>query len=355
MSEALGLGATDAESRWIGVRRHQAMLVIVGLALAGDWATRPHRLIVEGVAAIICLASAIPMHDGMTGAELSGVAMRFLCRSRWTSVVFSVGSEGVMVDLGERVTLRGYELVHRGRLDLSGRDWELAEGLATFADGLATGDRTRHFSSHTWVQCARVRTLLAIPSDVRAPTGWRENNVLAMDVAGASRDGGAALILERWTYVRRSNEVIRVLRVRDFSAAPDGRAVLDQMQVGATPLDVALHVEVIGGARAQRLAARAVHRVGSDDATTQAAGFRRTARSVRSLDRLRQREMLVAGGRSLLRIAVYFVVRAPDPDQLRINLADVTRRAREAGLRCERGIGRQAPWYRQQLPGGPGW
>ncbi len=355
MSEPFGLGAADADSRWIGVRRHQAILAIVGLAIAGDWATRPHRSIVECLVALICLAGAIPTHDGMTGAELMGIALGFLCRSHWTSVVCFVGDEGVVLDVRDKVTFRGYELDHRGRLDLSGRDWEVADGLATFADGLATGDHTRHFSSHTRGHSTQVRTLLATPSDARPPTGWRESVALAMEVVGATRDDVDTLIFERWNYVRRADEVVHVLRVRDFSSAPGGRAVLDQMQVGSASVDIALHVEVIGGARAQRLAARAVHRVGSDDATSLAAGFRRTARSARSLDRLRHREMLVAGGSSLLRIAVYFVVRAPNPDQLWINLAEVTRRARESGLRCERGFGRQAPWYRQQLPGGPGW
>src|SRR5665213_3246139 len=33
MSDHLGLAESDADSRWIGVRRHQAVLVIVGLGL----------------------------------------------------------------------------------------------------------------------------------------------------------------------------------------------------------------------------------------------------------------------------------------------------------------------------------
>ncbi len=110
--------------------------------------------------------------------------------------------------------------------------------------------------------------------DVSAPTGWTENSDRAAR-GGARCDSS---LLERWAYVRDERQVMRVLRVRDFSAVPDGRALLDRLQFASSTLDVVVHVEVVGGARAHRLAARAVHRVGSDEVTSQAAGFRRTAR-----------------------------------------------------------------------------
>jgi hypothetical protein len=90
-------------------------------------------------------------------------------------------------------------------------------------------------------------------------------------------------MLERWAYVRISDQLIRVLRIRDFSSVPDGHALLERIQFASSWLDVSLHVEVVAGVKAQRVAARAVHRMGSDDVATQAAGFRRTARSSRTL------------------------------------------------------------------------
>ncbi len=150
---------------------------------------------------------------------------------------------------------------------------------------------------------------------------------------------------------------MRVLRVRDFSAAPDGHALLERLQFASSTLDVVVHVDVVGGARAHRLAARAVHRVGSDDVTSSAAGFRRTAQSARALERLRQRESLVVEGAALLRVAVFVVVRASVTRSRapRRDVKAVTRTALEAGLRCELGFGRQALWYCAQLPGAPGW
>jgi len=162
-------------------------------------------------------------------------------------------------------------------------------------------------------------------------------------------------MLERWTYVRVADQLIRVLRIRDFSSVAEGQALLEKVQFASAWSDVSLHVEVVAGAKAQRMSARAVHRMRSDDAASQAAGFRRTARSSRSLDRLREREALVAQGKALLHVAVFLVVRASTLSTLEHDVASVTHRALEAGLRVESGRGRQASWYCAQLPGGPGW
>jgi hypothetical protein len=116
-----------------------------------------------------------------------------------------------------------------------------------------------------------------------------------------------------------------------------------------------VHVDVVAGVRAHRLAARAVHRVRSDDATSSAAGFRRSARSSRSFERLAQREVLVASGRALMSIGVFVVVGGTSLEELDRRSAAVWRRAHDGGLRLERGRARQYEWYRAQLPGGPGW
>ena len=66
-------------------------------------------------------------------------------------------------------------------------------------------------------------------------------------------------------------------------------------------------------------------------------------------------ERNVAGGRALLRVAVYVLVRADSLDELDRRGTQVWRHAHDAGLRLDRGRGLQADWYRSQLPGGPGW
>lgn len=355
MSEGFGLGVADAENRWIGIRRHQAVLVISGLVLVGEWVTQSGSLFLEVVSGVALLACAAPTSDGLTVGERALILVRFIVRSKWTSVSALDSIGGVEVQARSVTSLRSYELQHRGRLDLSGRDVENARFLASFADALATSDHTRHFSVHVVTTPARVTTMLALPTDVTAPAGWRENHQLAIDALGSLDCEGIGWLLERWSYVRSANGLVRVLRVRDFSGVPDGRALLETMQFASPSLDVAVHVDVLGAQRAHRLAARAVHRMGSDEVTSGAAGFRRTAASVRSLERLRQREVIVVNGSALLRIAVYIVIRAATVGELVRDVKAVQRHAFESGLRCESGLGRQSSWYCGQLPGGPGW
>jgi hypothetical protein len=355
MSELLGLGVSDGESRWIGVRRHQAILVIVGLGLVGEWITQVHGAPIELGIGVGILSCATPTSDGLTVGERLRIAVEFVFRSRWTSVRSTKSDGAVTIRASGEATIHGFELQHRGRLDLSGRDQQNALALAEFADALATSDDAQHFSLHVRSSPSGVATLLVVPPDVNPPAHWKSNGTLILDVAGARDGDGATWLLERWSYVRSARQVIRVLRVRDFSAVPDGHAFLERLQFASPSLDVVVHVDVVGGVRAKRLAAKAVHRVGSDDVTSQSAGFRRTAQSTRALERLRQRESLVVEGTALMRIAVFVVIRATSALQLRRDVKLVSRSAVESGLRCEAGFGRQASWYCAQLPGAPGW
>ncbi len=355
MSELLGLGVADGESRWIGVRRHQAALAIAGVCLLGEWLTNARAGLLEPAVGVGLLSCAAPTRDGLTLGERLRIAVDFMVRSRWSSIRASRRGATVTISAHGDATVRGYELQHRGRLDLSGRDQLNAQALAEFADALATSDDTRHFSLHVCSSPSGAATVLAAPSDVGAPSGWKENGALTLAATGVGRDPGATWLLERWAYVRNGHEVIHVLRVRDFRNVPDGQALLARMQFASPSLDVVVHVDVVGGGRAHRLAARAVHRVGSDDFTSRAAGFRRTAQSAHVLERLRQRESLVVEGTALMRIAVFIVVRATSLPQLRRDVKIATRCAVESGLRCEPGLGRQSAWYCAQLPGAPGW
>jgi hypothetical protein len=354
MSDELGLGESDAEARWIGVRRHQAALVVIGFGLVGDWIMGAHAPAGELAAGLALMASAAPAGDGLTAAEYALGAVRYLARSHWFEFsARELGEDLVLWARGE-VAFRGYELIHRGRLDLSGRDVAVAEDLAGLADAASAARNGQHFSQHVMHQTSATATLLALPVDIPAPEGWCSNPALARGVLGVG-DATAQRLLERFTYLRTPKELVRVYRVRDFSSVPKTRPLLEQTLRSSVPFDLSVHVDVVAGAKAQRLAARAVHRVRSDDVTSTSAGFRRTARSARNYERLSQREVLVASGRSLLRLGVFVTVRGDSFEEVQRRAALVWRSAHDAGLRLERGRGRQLRWYLAQLPGGSGW
>ncbi len=354
MNEMLGLGDTDADSRWIGVRRHQIVLVIVGIGLVGDWLFRVHGSLLEVIVGGALLACAAPFYDGLTLGAFLMVGLQFCSRSRWTTVAIDRQGESLILSARARAVVQGFELLHRGRLDLSGGDVQIAHGLASFADGLATSESSRHVSLHVRSSGGGARTLLSLPDAIVPPDGWLANNGLVFDVVGTAA-GRPKWLLERWNYVRTPSGPVRVLRIRDFTAVSSGQAMLEKLQHATSEITVSLHLDVIAGSRARRVTERAVHRHRSDGATSLAAGFRRTALVNRSLERLGQREALVASGRSLLRVAVFATVRAPSRAELQPRVDEVLRAAHESGLRCERGVGRQSAWYCHQMPGGPGW
>jgi hypothetical protein len=351
----LGLGESDAEARWIGVRRHQAVLVVVGLGLASAWLLRASAPFGELLLGLALLAGAAPMRDGQTLGEAMVVAMRFLGRSRWHDLNVREFGDDVMLSAPNVVTFRAYELNHRGRLDLSGSDIALAETLASLVDAASASSEDQHISQHVMRRDGATSTLLSLPLETTAPNGWRRNTSLAMTLIRVNDDSSLLCLYERYSYLRTPEQLVRVFRVRDFSSVPESKSLLEQLLRTPVPLDLAVHVDVVAGAKAHRLAARAVHRVRSDDATSSAAGFSRSARSSRSFERLEQREVLVASGRALMRIGVFVVVGATSIEELERHSAVVWRRAHDGGLRLERGRARQYEWYRAQLPGGPGW
>src|SRR5271155_4127746 len=159
MSDFLGLGAADGESRWIGVRRHQAVLVIAGVGLIGEWVTQVHANVIGLVIGVGLISSAVPTRDALTVGERAHIAVDYALRSRWTSLRATRRSRMVTVRARGDVTVGGFELQHRGRLDLSGRDQQDALALAAFADSLAASDQSQHFSLHVRSSPTGVRTL----------------------------------------------------------------------------------------------------------------------------------------------------------------------------------------------------
>lgn len=355
MSDHVGLGESDASVRWIGLRRHQAVLAIAGVTLLGSWVMSPRSPVVELVVGVALLIGSVPAYDAMTLGEVLVVVTRHQIRTRWVQISAIEIDGDVQLSAGVGVAFRGYELSHRGRLDLSGRDVINAESLAALADAVSAAKSGQHFCEHVMRDLDRASTLLCLPVEVPAPDGWVAENELARRAIGLSDGAASVCLLERRTYLRGSDQLIRVFRIRDFSSVPPTRGLLEQVLRAPEPFDVAIHVDVVGSARAHRVAQRAVHRVGSDEAASRAAGFRRTARSLRNYERLVEREVLVAGGRSLLRIAVFVVVRAATLDELRRRSDAVWRHVHDAGVSLEHGWGLQARWYRAQLPGGAGW
>jgi hypothetical protein len=355
MSDLVDLAGSDCEARWIGIRRHQAVLIVCGFCLIGDSAVRPGASLLEVAAGGAMALCAVPCYDHLTMGECLVVALRFLSRSRWTTLSVTELGRALKLSARGQAIVEGYELQHRGRLDLSGRDMSAALDLAAFTDGLSTGDGSSHASIHVKSGSARARTLLSLDREVHPPEGWSANGALVRELLGLRRASDSMWLLERWRYVRTCDGLTRVLRICDFSAVPSGHAILERLQLCDVDVDVALHFDVIAGVKAHRITERAVHRLGSDGALTRAAGFRRTARADRALERLVQREALVASGKALLRVAVYVSVHGATLGELHRNIDTVLAKAHEAGLRCERGLGRQAIWFCFQLPGGPGW
>jgi hypothetical protein len=354
-NDRVSLGESDADARWIGIRRHQALLLTLGVAVIAE-GVMSSRVRVVAIAAGLALAlCSLPASDGRTVGEQGVVALRYAVRTHWQSFTVRELGDDVVLWFNGEVAFRGYELLHRGRLDLSGRDLTIAEALAEFADAASAARRGQHFSAHVVHAKTGVSTLLALPVDAPAPEGWSADNTFALEMMTGSKDAKSAVIFERPSYVRTSQHLVRLYRVRDYSFASQRRSLLEQLLRSPTAVDVALHVDIVGGVAAQRLASRAVHRMGSDSETSRSAGFRRTARSSRNFQRLAQREQLVASGRALVRLAVFVVVCAEDLEQLQRRGEQIWRHAHDAGLRLDRGRGLQASWYRSHLPGGPGW
>lgn len=353
MSEPVGLGESDAEPRWVGLRRHQAVAVVLGIVLAGgaalhSWSPVPLTL------GLALGAAAIVVGDGRTVGEHVAVALAYATRRHWRVVAaIELGDEVALWADGD-VAFRTFSLEHRGRLDLSGRDAADARALAALVDAASAARGGQHLSWHVARGDEETATVLALPVAVAPPERWRPDLGPLPRLVGIDDGSLSASFLERFSYLRGPGHVRRVFRVADFSAVSRS-ALLEGLLRSREPADVVVHVDVVGAQRSHRLAARAVHRVGSDAQATRAFGFRRSARSVRAHERMAQREELVAAGRALVRVAVFVVVRAPTLSELRRRSAAVWREAHDGGLRLERGRGRQASWFRAQLPGGPGW
>lgn len=354
MSDVVGLGRSDARDTWFVLERHQVLLAIAGSIVCGDWLVRAGSTWVELVLGMVMLVGALRVLRGLTIAEFTQLTVQFFIRSRWQFVANSRTGDLIEIKAGGTANFRGYELVHRGRLDLSGADLTNAQRLADLMNGLAVGAPLSHVSMHVRARGSYARTFLTLPRDVTVCEGWTPSAELIEHVVSEAVDS-SRLVYERWSYLRVSDGVRRIVRIVDFQGANQERALLERLQDTSLDIDIALHTQVVGSSKAQRLSARAVHRVGSDAQVARAAGFRRSAQATKVAERLSQREELVAAGQALLRCGVYITLHCANLGELRDVSSELARRALASGLRLDTGVGRQWRWLCFSLPGGPGW
>lgn len=346
------MGDADAQLRWFGVVPHRVVLSMFSVATGCEALLHPagHGWVwaITGVTA----GAALPAPASRSWAQTVGIEIRYWTRRRVRWVDLSPDGDAL------RVAVRGvrrvwcYEMLHCGRLDLSGRDVTLAHRLGRMIEILAAaGERAHVTLSVESSPDAIPRTVLSLDVEAPPPPEWRRDP--RAGVPGVLGAGRVALI-ERRDYVRTPHCVVRVLRVVRFSADRETTA-LETLGDLAEWLTLSLHVTVIPASRARRLAERAVHRRGSDANVTRGAGFRWSARHEQELEALRQRERAVAAGAALCQWALYLVVCAPTLEELRRRVVATRERARGAGLIVELGAGVQGEWLDYHLPGGPGW
>jgi len=198
----MGLGEADADSRWIGIRRHQAALIILGVGITGDWIIASHAQSAELALGLCVLVAALPTIDGLTIAELLCVTTLFALRSSWMIVQAESRGQTLAIRARGATTVTGFELVHRGRLDLSGTALELSARLVALMKSLATGGETDHVSIHVRSSAASAQTLLTLRTNVAAPEGWREDSQLLRHFLDLRSGTDSAGLLERWSSAR---------------------------------------------------------------------------------------------------------------------------------------------------------
>jgi hypothetical protein len=332
------------------VARHRVVLATLVAVVAADAllrrGARPWEWV---VAAGLGAAASGPSRRSWGHAALSEV--RYLLRRRVTWV--GLERQGDYLRLQARGTRRlwCYDYSHRGRLDLAGRDHALAQRLSNLADSLALGGPGAHLSVHVESREGVPRTTLSVTAPSLPPSEWRP---MRTSEAPAGLRQGREPVLERRHYVRTEAGPERTIRIEGFAPGRED-AALEALGAAGPGVSLALHAAVLPAQRARHLAARAVHRVGSDASLSRSAGFRWSARREFELDALRHREQSVAAGSALCRWALYIVVRAPTVRALEQRVDAVGAAAGAAGLRLDLGTARQGEWHVFQMPGGPGW
>jgi hypothetical protein len=306
----------------------------------------------EWVAVIVMATASIPARSAPSWGYLALREVRFRSRRRVRWIDTQVLDDAITWN-ARSARAWCYDFVHRGRLDLTGYDAELAGRLARMVESLAASGQHQHLSVHVGspIDGAPPRTVLAVTAPMTPPSEWRRSARAALPCT--LRLGRSALVVRR-SYVRTPSHVLQTLRVEAFSPGRES-ASIEALSECLEWLNLSIHAAVVPVTRARRLTGRAVHRRGSDAVMTRGAGFRWSARDEGELETLRRRESAVASGAALCQWALYVVVHASTLPELRARVLRASDLSRAAGLRLDPGTASQGEWFMFQLPGGPGW
>jgi hypothetical protein len=313
---------------------------------------RPGHRWWEWLIALVAIAGVIPVTSTSSCAQALALELRYLVRRRIHQVTITSTDDAMAVCARASCRVWCYDFEHYGRLDLNGRDVLVADRLTRLVESLSAANQNLHLAIHVGASPdAAVRTVMSLTHKGVAPGEWRR--VSHGWVPVALREGRTILV-ERRHYLRTTQDVMRVMRVRSFSRGREDVA-LEALCGGVTWLSVSLHAAVLESARSRRITARAMHRLRSDAQVSWRAGFRWSVRQESEMESHRQREIDVAAGAALCHWALYLVVRASTLQELRRRVDTTVSIARAAGVQLDLGRAQQAQWFDWQLPGGPGW
>ena len=339
MTEHSTLSNSDAVPRWASLRRHQIALILVA---AGALAM---RLLVAPDArwlfvTICCVGLCVVIPSSSTVGEVVWTACRFAVRPRWSHCLPSEHK-------GAHSPGTTLELDQAGRLDLSGRDAVVTNQIRDVMSTMTTRGSGGHVCLQIEV-ASQVRTLLTASGISELP-GWQPANFGSpfgdLTARWAMR--------ESWRTVRTSFGVVTTLRVDAF-AVQQHRSLLEVLQNSPVASVVYVHGHVVPAAVAVRLTGRAVHRQGGDAVAASALGFRRSAQGDRRLERLIERERLVAAGTPLVQLSVYVTIVGTTGAEVAANVATFVANVHQSGMRLSQGRGQQARWFRfAVMTGGP--
>ena len=127
-----------------------------------------------------------------------------------------------------RRRLSGYELDHRGRLDLSGRDVALAESpMALWPMRPCAPSEDQHVSSARDATRHGTTTLLAFPVSTPPPEGWRLRTTLAAHARAPRGERRLRCLYERFTYLRTAPSWCGSFACRTSPSVPESSRSLN--------------------------------------------------------------------------------------------------------------------------------
>lgn len=292
-----------------------------------------------GALVLLAMVTALPGPDLVSLGRYVGRAVHHVVTPR--VVEFQEVEVDAVWLVRDNAPFQRWCLVQRGRLDLGGDDVAIAHSIVHLLESIA-GSGGGQVTLRVERRGGEFVTTLSAPASAPVGLPWR----LDVDHVVGGR------VLRRWSYVRGSRKVARVMRVREVTSSP-AHGVLARAWREAPHVEWSVHYEVVASERAGRLVGRSSHQIASDAAFAQAAGFRRSER-LKGLDRrTRQRETDVAAGRALVRVGVFATVEADNLGSLRSEIQRTRRRVATAGVVLESGYGRQGHWWLATRPGIP--